>query len=315
VECRTRTLAGLVSDEAEDLFVRLSVAGSQRSAVTADQATVGELVELGLATPTGDSVRLVDQATALQMLMERRQAEVIDAQRRILDGMARLSTLLPLADDGRRIRSEGIETLIGFDAVNASVAQLYPSTREHMRGTEPGEFPAQPGHARLRTPPASALASGARFQMIYQASYSGTAVDSGVIDKSVTVGEQVRLRTLVPIKMLHVDNSVALVSTDRSAHSALLIRTRGIVAMLAEWFDVMWTASTTLTPYDHKDGVLSSVQQQILRLMPVDPDESIARRLKLSVTTVRRHVKAIYTALGVDNRFAAGVAAAKRGWI
>ncbi|WP_409495573.1 LuxR C-terminal-related transcriptional regulator [Amycolatopsis sp. cmx-11-12] len=36
----------------------------------------------------------------------------------------------------------------------------------------------------------------------------------------------------------------------------------------------------------------------------------MARLLGISVTTVRRHVKAIYEKFGVGNRFAAGVAAA-----
>jgi DNA-binding NarL/FixJ family response regulator len=49
--------------------------------------------------------------------------------------------------------------------------------------------------------------------------------------------------------------------------------------------------------------------------MAVADDHGIARRLEISVTTVRRHIKAIYEMLGVDNRFAAGVLAAKHGWL
>jgi DNA-binding NarL/FixJ family response regulator len=50
-------------------------------------------------------------------------------------------------------------------------------------------------------------------------------------------------------------------------------------------------------------------------MMPTDDDAAIARRLRISVSTVRRHIKSLYLILGVNNRFAAGVVAAKRGWV
>ena len=56
-------------------------------------------------------------------------------------------------------------------------------------------------------------------------------------------------------------------------------------------------------------------QRRVLALMARYDDHVIARRLGISVTTVRRRIKAVYALLGVDNRFAAGVAVAKRGWL
>lgn len=53
----------------------------------------------------------------------------------------------------------------------------------------------------------------------------------------------------------------------------------------------------------------------MLALMARYDDHVIARRLGVSVTTVRRRIKAVYALLGVNNRFAAGVAVAKRGWL
>jgi DNA-binding NarL/FixJ family response regulator len=44
-------------------------------------------------------------------------------------------------------------------------------------------------------------------------------------------------------------------------------------------------------------------------------DEAIARAAGMSVRTVRRHVAAILEILGVNSRFAAGMMAAKRGWL
>jgi len=65
---------------------------------------------------------------------------------------------------------------------------------------------------------------------------------------------------------------------------------------------------------DH-DSAPAEIQLRVLRMMPTDDDAAIARRLRLSVSTVRRHIKSLYLMLGVNNRFAAGVVAAKRGWV
>ena len=44
-------------------------------------------------------------------------------------------------------------------------------------------------------------------------------------------------------------------------------------------------------------------------------DEQIARKLGISLRTVRRRVAALMTELGVDTRFQAGVEAVRRGWL
>ena len=65
----------------------------------------------------------------------------------------------------------------------------------------------------------------------------------------------------------------------------------------------------------HGEPAPGEIQLKVLRMMPTDDDAAIARRLRLSVSTVRRHIKALYQMLGVNNRFAAGMVAAKRGWV
>ena len=44
-------------------------------------------------------------------------------------------------------------------------------------------------------------------------------------------------------------------------------------------------------------------------------DEQIARRLGVSLRTVRRRVADLMSELGAESRFQAGVEASKRGWI
>ncbi|MGH3915629.1 MAG: LuxR C-terminal-related transcriptional regulator [Pseudonocardiaceae bacterium] len=321
---RVQPLAGLVSVGAEALYLRLRASGSLhlgtgQGDVDPNATATTELLDLGLAFRSGDDdsmIRPVDHAVALRLLLAQRQDELISAQRRILDGWSRLTDLLPRGVGGSSLSDvDGVIPLADFGEVVTRAAELYPSAKRRMRGIETGEFPTRPTMERLRIPPQSAVNSGARYQMIYQVSYLSTRVGAGIIEESLRHGEEVRLRPEVPIKMFHIDDSVALVSTDRSANTALLVYAPAMLAMLAEWFDLLWNDPASMAPDGSNDSALTSGQRRVLELMAVDGDEAIARRLNMSTTTVRRHVKAIYSALGVDSRFAAGVAAVKRGWI
>jgi DNA-binding NarL/FixJ family response regulator len=117
--------------------------------------------------------------------------------------------------------------------------------------------------------------------------------------------------------MLHVDDAVALLAIDRTATNALLVRAPAMVAALGEWFDLLWDDEATLLagPARPQQGPTDE-QRQLLRLMYGGASDSlIANRLNTSVSTVRRRIRALCAELGVAGRFAAGAAAAKRGWL
>ncbi|HEX4724576.1 MAG TPA: hypothetical protein VH333_18805 [Pseudonocardiaceae bacterium] len=172
------TLAGLVGQGAESLYLRLRAVGTMRAdTFHAVGAAAAELLETGIAFPSGDDdavIRCVDPATALRLLIGRRQRELVDRQDQIIEGWRKLTAML---------------------APNCAFSESDPS-RDGFGDAEPAE-----------------------------------------------------------------------------------------------------------------------IQLRVLRMMPTDDDAAIARRLRISVSTVRRHIKSLYLILGVNNRFAAGVVAAKRGWV
>jgi hypothetical protein len=318
---RSMTLAGLVSQEAESLYRRVRAAGTMDAEMFRSAGTAaGELLDTGIAFHSGQDggvIRPVEPATALRLLLGHRQNELVERQERIMAGWQRLAALLPPAFDaspGEHV--DGIRVMTNFDEVVTRAAELYPSPKQRLRGTETGAFPTRPTTSRIRTPPAGSVRAGVRFQMIYHAGYLDTKAGSEIIRDSARSGEEVRLRDRMPAKMLHVDDSVALLGIGQTARTALLVRSEAILAMLAEWFDLLWNDPATVRlPDDTNEPAPDDLQLRVLRMMPTDDDTAIARRLKLSVSTVRRHIKALYLMLGVDNRFAAGMVAAKRGWI
>jgi DNA-binding CsgD family transcriptional regulator len=316
------TLAGLVSTEAEEAYQRLRVAGMPRTgspdgAVAPRTPGIAELLDLGIAFRSGHDdglIRPVAPAVALRILIEARQDEMVSFQNRILDGWSKLGKLLPTALDGGRAagRIDGIQVLTRFEDIVTRAAELYSAPKTRLRGTETGVLPTRPTGARMLSAPRG----GARCQMIYEIDYQSTRAGASVVARSERAGEEIRLRHRLPITMLHVNDAIALVATDRAGRTAVLVQAPAIVAMLAEWFDLLWDNPTTMAyPVGGTETALSPVQRDVLKLMLANDDETIARRLRMSVTTVRRHIKAIYLALGVNSRFAAGMAAAKLNWI
>ncbi|GAB1510361.1 helix-turn-helix transcriptional regulator [Actinophytocola sp. KF-1] len=304
---RTSDLAGLVSAEAEELYRRLLAAGSLR--VNSDDGPGGpvglaELLECGVIFRVGGEVRAVDPAAALRILLAARQHEVLDAQSRILDGWHQLSKMLPSAF-GAPGGGDGVRVISRVDDVVAIMTELRSSVGSRMRSMETDDFPA------LR-------AAGTRSATIVRQVLCESHLVGG--DSAVwppASGEEVRLRARLPVRLLHVDDRVALVTTDRTATTALLVRSPPVVELLGDWFDLLWDHPATLRhPVGGAGPALSPAQRDVLTLMlDGGGDEAIARRLGVSVTTVRRHIKAIYGLLGVNNRFAAGIAAARRKWV
>nr|WP_237418099.1 helix-turn-helix transcriptional regulator [Actinomadura rayongensis] len=112
------------------------------------------------------------------------------------------------------------------------------------------------------------------------------------------------------------DEAIALLPlTPTGLSGALLIRSSVVVGALREYFELLWERAIPVWAAS-KQVPLTPVQTQILGLLAQGAsDENIARRVGLGVTTVRRHIGAIRDELGAETRFAAGVAAVRRGWL
>ena len=140
-----------------------------------------------------------------------------------------------------------------------------------------------------------------------------------IIRACTEAGEQARLLPAVPMKMKLADHTTAMLPlTPAGTAGALVVRAPVIIAALREYFELLWERATPLkAPRPPVSGDrLTPTQQAVLELMAEGlHDDAIARRAGISTTTVRRHITAIMSRLGVSSRFAAGAAAQRRGWI
>jgi DNA-binding CsgD family transcriptional regulator len=326
---RDGPLAGLVSQPAERLYARLLEAGWLEIGPGAEQISLtdpaaAELVDARIAYRSHihqERLLPVARATALQLLLTRQHADIMARQQTAIDGWELLDSILTTSVEPGRSRAGRVDSLVevitGIEDLNHISYELYHSAKRELLGLTTGKFGRPIEQQSALTPSAPATTRGAQFRMIYDAEVAANPAGARIIEVSAQDGEHVRIRSKLPLKMLHVDDSVALVAlTVTAVDGSLLVRSPALLAALREWFEYMWNDEGTTVVDGVASQSLSAIQRQILRLLSSGmSDEAIARACNASVRTVRRHIAVVLEMLGVNSRFAAGAMAAKRGWI
>jgi hypothetical protein len=236
-------LSGLASQQAAELYSRVLAVGSLRighgpGQVDIDDVATRELLDAAVLFRSGQDdnlLRPVPPATALRLLLKHRHEELSDLQDRIRDGWQRMEGQLPspTAGGSARVSRQGVEVLTDGPRISALATELYHSAKNEFRGTETGEFPTRPTAQRGFTPPRAAVESGVQYRYIYQATVHNTTWGRQIIEEAMIAGEEIRLRRAIPVKLMQVDITAALLSVDRAAQAALLIRSTDVLVMLA----------------------------------------------------------------------------------
>ena len=136
-----------------------------------------------------------------------------------------------------------------------------------------------------------------------------------------TYAEQVaahraEIRTLgeLPERMIIFDREIAFLSTPGIRGGAAVVHEPTAVQYLCGIFDHLWDSAIPFRGEPVSASISDLVKQRIVRLLAEGAkDEVIARRLALSVRTVRKHISEISQTLGAESRFQAGVLASRSG--
>jgi DNA-binding CsgD family transcriptional regulator len=159
------------------------------------------------------------------------------------------------------------------------------------------------------------VASGRRSRAIYPLHVVNEAPD--VIRTRAAAGEQIRLLPDVPTRMFVIGSTHAVLPEQLGFvdEPRMLIRQHGIVEALNMLFDMMWERATPVPELEHRESQTDLRRFLLQQLAAGALDEQIARKLGISLRTVRRRVADLMSELGADSRFQAGVEAVRRGWI
>ncbi|AGZ43907.1 helix-turn-helix transcriptional regulator [Actinoplanes friuliensis] len=168
--------------------------------------------------------------------------------------------------------------------------------------TGPGEPLRRADHDNLRR--------GVRYRVLLPESVRAHPAVVLRLGRLVAAGAEIRTVAQVPADVTVVDETVAMMSLDRSAADVAVVHLPAVVDTVVALFARQWEVAAPLTSTDE----LCARERELLALLSSGyTDESAAARLGVSVRTVRRMMSVIMGRLGARSRFQAGLRAADRG--
>lgn len=273
------------------------------------------LVEYGVVTVADERVMVTSPAEAVGRMISETAAGAARAHQRLEE----IAAALPfLAGVNVRPRPEVVSPQGSIDGEQVLGAMHADDFRALIRQgvgdimlLRPDQW-TLPYEDELAEPVAETIRTGRRCRAIYPVRAINEA--PGILHQRAAIGEEIRLLPEVPTRLIVLAGTHTVMPDPLGfvASPRVVIRQRGVVELATLYFERLWAQGAPLAePAERGDQRRFLLEQ----LASGAQDEQIARRLGLSLRTVRRRVAEMMAELGTTSRFQAGVEAARRGWL
>jgi DNA-binding CsgD family transcriptional regulator len=287
---------------------------------------VETLAELGLAAPydavpSGWSVHTPAAAIArLMQHSEQQTGELLTSVTRTRSALARvLADFQPVhfqqlaeARIEMAVQPSQVAAILeeGSRTATAEVLSLHPRMRPAAQLPE--------GDERNR----EALRRGVVMRSIHLAASATSPQLRAHLRQLVRDGAEVRMATTLPMRLIIVDRTLAIVPTVDAdgtlaeSGAAMVLRSAAMVSVLRQVFEHCWASASDVLLDDSPAAVTDTRHREVVRLLASGlTDEAIGRKLGLSDRTVRRIVAELMQQVGAESRFQAGVKMVRMGWL
>lgn len=276
------------------------------------------LLDLGLVRLDGERVVVPPMASVVADLVRGEASRASTVASR-LDALAWAvphlvaATTRPAEDQLSEVRPMDGELSSGGNVLEM-MGQLLRTSRGDMLWLRPDAW-AMPRESAISQLLAEAMAGGRKSRAIYPVRALKEAPDA--LRTRARLGEQIRVISELPTRMFILGDAHAVLPEPLgyADEPRVHIRQRSVVAALTYWFEALWAKATPVPDFDTGEARPDLRRFLLEQLVAGSQDEVIARKLGISLRTVRRRIAALMTELGVDTRFQAGVEAVRRGWL
>jgi len=316
-----------VTPVADSIYVRaLETAGQAPSRLgaslgfSADEWEKGwaELVELGVATIEADGSAFVVPPPAVYDILLLRLEENHFATTQYFERARRFVQFLAIPDKDRSIIALG-EGVKGESLV-ARLDELAHQTSLSVLTFAPGGAATPERMQESRARNAELFARGVQSRTIYLTTALKDRATAAHLEWLVENGAEVRTTPTLPMRMVIIDEKVAVVpaSPTDGMLGAIIVRNPSLVGMLQSVFERTWATST---PFGSAQSAktkseLLDEERAILELIALgQTDEQIAVATGLTKRMVRRVGDEMKAKLGAASRAAIGYLAVKKGWL
>jgi DNA-binding CsgD family transcriptional regulator len=284
-----------------------------------------ELSDLTLLRPglsPTQKLRPVSIERAIHTLL-RQQSEQLKIQS---SSLSMLQSAMKELLESRPTRQDGfghadIETLTGAEPIQSWMERLIFRATESIWSTVPGK-PMRPETLEAARPFDEEVAQrGVPGRSLYQNSVLSDRRNLDYARWLSGLGPQIRSAPVVPVRMTIVDRSAAalLYSQPQLPVEMFVVREPALVIPLVELYEMSWAAAKPIDGPDPKHSSEREPTQQEVALLRFlasgSTDEAAAKKLGVSVRTVRRIMADLMDQLEASSRFEAGHKATQRGWL
>jgi sugar-specific transcriptional regulator TrmB/DNA-binding CsgD family transcriptional regulator len=216
--------------------------------------------------------------------------------------------------------TELVEVVSGEQAVAQLVEQIVRSTSQEIRFIDKHPYVVAP--AVLAPVEAEMLRRGITYRALYDTAGLATRSIQAEIEPAIAMGEQARVLTEAPVKLILSDRRLALLplqSNPTMIDSVVAVHPSAILDALSALFEALWRSALPIpaaTSMPVGASALTPEDARLITLLTAGlPDQAVARQLGLSYRTFQRRLGALIELLGVRTRFQAGLQAAFRGLV
>ncbi|MEV0696044.1 helix-turn-helix domain-containing protein [Streptomyces sp. NPDC050388] len=256
----------------------------------------------------------------LGALLAHQEAELDRRRREVDESRAAMMSLLAAHRPHRSSGDTGVTRLEGPEEIRLALDRLCRRATDEIVCALPGEAHVphllQGGHGALEAAPAR----GVRIRVLHLAAARNSA--HRLHSRLTDAGAEVRTAATVTVAVTVVDRAAAVVPAPCSdapgtTPLAELVTSPALVAALYALFEHEWEAALPAgTPAQRRDDGLNDQERTLLELLREGlTDEMAARRLGVSLRTVRRTMAGLLNRHGVRSRFQIGVVTGERGWL
>lgn len=309
------------ADETGELYRRLLALGERpvqelAAALGMDEASLHEalapLAEAGIVSWRGDVLHLLGPVPAVTRMLTSAADSAQRAHRRMLN----IARAMPyVAGTTARPPAEHVDAegpidgeLFTSDRMRDGLEAMALSTVGDIRWLRPDRFEMVYDEAL-----SAAVSAGRRVRTIYPVRALSDAPTT--LAYRARLGEEMRVLPEVATRLMVLGHTHAIVPEPLGLGTTprLLLRQRALVELCSRYFDELWERARPVHALSRReDGVRRFLLDQLARGAS---DDQIARRLGISLRTVRRRMAELMEELGAESRFQAGVEAARRGWL
>ncbi|TCO47533.1 regulatory LuxR family protein [Kribbella antiqua] len=287
------------------------------------QELMQKLRRLELLVPTWtnpDGEHAVHPRVGLTSLAERRRTELNTMLGELKEAEASAELIAEQYNELLTARTSGdVEVLKGRANASRRIEELALKASESFWGLIPAHFDESIPEVD-RSPDFALLERGLKMRTVYLQSMTASRQALEYAGKMHRLGGEVRATPTLPMRLLILDQAIAIMPMDpeNPTAGAVIHRTPAVVSVAVALFDAYWSRAVELFDPDDRDDQteLTPHEAEVLRLLAGGAkDEQVARLLGISLRTARRITANLSERLDAASRFELGVAAAKRGWV